>query len=85
MLEVGNKELKNRPFVEEGTVILHRHENGIWEKAIIQYCNKILKDGTRVKSSLMGYYILKNGKTYIASINNSLLKREGLKLMIEQK
>lgn len=82
-LAVGNDELKNRPFVEEGTVILHCHDNGVWEKAIIKYGEKLLKDGTKVKSNMLGFYKLKNGKSYLASINNSLLKRDNLKLMVK--
>lgn len=78
-------ELKNRPFVEEGTVIMHQHDNGIWEKALVKYCEEVKEDGTKVKSNILGFYKLKNGKTYLASIYNSLLNRPNLKLMIEHK
>ncbi len=79
-LTVAGGELENQPIVKEGTKILHKHKNGWWEESTIEYGKIVNKDGTEETSNMLGYYKLKNGVCYLASINDRLLNRPNLKL-----
>lgn len=75
-IAIGNGELDEQPSATKGTKILHKHDNGEWEEAEIFY--PINEDGS--ESNMVGFYKLKNGQTFIASVKGKLLKRELLKL-----
>lgn len=79
-IAVGNGELKNQPEVSKGTIIMHQHENGEWEESEIKYGEKVNDDGTKEESSLLGFYKLKDGTTYMASLAGKLMNRKNLKL-----
>lgn len=87
MLAVFNDDLTDQPSVDEHSILLHRHEDGTWEEAKHEYGYQIIQSTVnnvsiekKVPSKALGFYELKNGKTYLASIQNKLMKRDNLKL-----
>lgn len=66
--------------IRKGDIIEHRHPNGEWEAAEIQYGKKVLPDGTREDSGLLAFYKLKDGISYLAGVDGQLIRRDGLRL-----
>jgi len=78
-LAVGNDELAGSPTIKKGDMIEHQHTDGTWETATIEYGDKVLENGEKVKSSLLAFYTLKNGETYLAGLGGKMLGRKNLR------
>lgn len=77
-LAVGADELGAR--IRKGDTIEHRHPDGTWEAATIEYGEKVLEDGSKVESDVLAFYKLKDGNAYLAGLGGKLLHRANLRL-----
>lgn len=69
MVAIGNKELAELPYSirEEATC------PKCWKQHKIQYGEEIMPDGSKIQSTTLGY-VKCNGKSYLVSIQNKLLR-----------
>jgi hypothetical protein len=77
---IGNGELDGQPDVKEGDIVIHTNKDGSQEECAIEYGHRIKADGSKEKSSLLGYYKTKDGTTYMASLNGKLMPRTTLRV-----
>jgi hypothetical protein len=75
MFSIGNNELKNRPRVKSGDIIIHKN------KEYLLHGGKRKNPDTDEweDSDIMLCYTKKNGKSYLAAINGKLLPNVTLK------
>lgn len=80
MFTISNSELNKLPEqVFEGMLLEHKNTDGEWETVTLQYG----KDGkTGEKSSVIGFYTTKDGKAYLASINNKLIESDSMRVKL---
>jgi hypothetical protein len=77
---IGNDELKNNPDIKEGQVIIHTHEDGTEEESVVVYAEYDIRGHILSDPLLLGTYVLKDGRTFLAAVHGKLIPRENLRL-----